>query len=94
MTAEDSARLHQRIDTAVEKIEAAAERLTHIEAACPLHTERLVAVELSLFGNGKNGLMTRVDRIEQKARAVWAAIGMVVGLVGAAAGAVGMWWAK
>jgi len=101
MSPDESTRIHDRIDRAVEKtekavekIEVAAQKMATIEASCPFHAERLVNVEQSVFGNGRTGLMTRVDRLEQKARAVWAIIGGAVALVGAGFGALGTWLAK
>ena len=83
-----------RMDRAIEKIEAVAVALAAIMPRCSQHDGRLVKLETAVGGNGREGLMTRVDRIEQKALAVWTMAGGTIALVSAAAGAVASWLAK
>ena len=74
-----------------EKLERIMESLDSHASACELVQSRLEAISLSIYGNGRDGLITRVDRLETTRRMAGQLIAALVGLLTGAAGTAIAW---
>ena len=91
MTDRDNEVLHlvsNRLDRTDEKIDKLTEQFSGHEGREEGCRGRVVDLSAAVFGNGKPGLMTRMDRIEQLRQQGGTAIKVVWGVVLMLAGAV------
>jgi len=91
MTNDEHQAIHQRLDRHGEKLEQIIEALASHTAVCEPMQSRLEAIGLSLYGNGRAGLITRVDRLETSRRLAGQVVAVVVGLLTGAAGTALAW---
>jgi hypothetical protein len=91
MTADDLQAIYQKLDRHEQKLEQMMESVVAHTAACEPMQSRLEAVCLSVYGNGRDGLMTRVDRLELTRRLAGQLIAALVGLLTGAAGTAVAW---
>lgn len=91
MTADELQAIYQRLDRHEQKLEQIMESVVAHTAVCEPMQSRLEAVSLSIYGNGRDGLTTRVDRLETTRRMAGQLIAAIVGLLTGAAGAAIAW---
>lgn len=91
MTNDDFQAIYQKLDRHEQKLEQIIESLASHKALCEPIRARLEGVCLSVYGNGRDGLMTRVDRLETSRRMAGQLIAALIGLLTGAAGAALAW---
>ena len=102
MPNDDVLRLHERLDELGRKIDGQREDMAALsksiaarDVAAKWCQEMNQRHNATLYGNGHDGLCTRVDRIEQLRKIVWGLVGTVAGgLLTLAAALLQAWAAK
>lgn len=99
MTHDEAAALHRRLDKQDEKLDRIVEAVTAQVAICPQARAKLGAVCETIYGNGQEGLIRKVERLETVRRigskGFWALVAFVSAVVSggilAAGGALLAW---
>ena len=81
MTNDELQSLHQRLDRLEDKLNQIAETTTRQVTLCGPARAKLDALTQVLFGNGREGLITRVDRLETMRRVGAQVVAAVIGLL-------------
>lgn len=81
MTADELQALYHRLDRMDEKLDQVVTTISRRDGICAMSRERLDAVYVAVYGNGREGLQARVTRLET-VRRLWAtAASIVLGLL-------------
>jgi hypothetical protein len=72
MTTDETLALHQRLDRLEDKLDQIATAVTRQVAVCGLSRGKFESLCETVYGNGREGLVTRVARLET-VRKFWAA---------------------
>ena len=93
MTHDDAQAIHDRLDRQDEKLDRIVEAVTRQVAICGPTRARLAGVCESVYGNGQNGLIRKVERLEtvraMRSKGFWAVVSLVSAIVSGAILAVG-----
>jgi tetrahydromethanopterin S-methyltransferase subunit G len=81
MSNDDVQAIHQRLDRLDDKLNDLFGTLAQQVAVCSPSRARLEAVSQTLYGNGREGLVTRVDRLETMRRFGGQVMAALVGLL-------------
>ena len=101
MTSEQLQLIYDRLDKQDEKLDHIMELAASLSAVCPQHRARLDALCATVHGNGHEGLVRKVERLETVreigSRGFWALVSLVSAVVSGtilAAGGVLLNWIK
>ena len=93
MTRDEARALHERLDRQDEKLDKIVEAVTRQVAVCGPTRARLDAVCDTVYGDGQNGLIRKVERLETVreigSKGFWAMVSLVSAVVSGAILAVG-----
>jgi len=93
MTHDEARALHERLDRQDEKLDKIVEAVTRQVAICGPARARLDAVCQTVCGDGQNGLIRKVERLETVreigSKGFWALVSLVSAIVSGAILAVG-----
>jgi len=91
MSLEEQQLFQQRLDRLDDKLDEIYAAVNQQQATCTAARSRLESVCLALYGNGRPGLLTRVDRLEMERRMWMNMLSGALGLVSGVAGTVITW---
>jgi len=101
MTTDETRALHERLDRQDEKLDRIVEAVTRQVAICGPARDRLDAVCQSVYGDGQDGLIRKVERLqtvrEIGSKGFWALVALVSSIVSGvilAAGGTLLGWLK
>jgi hypothetical protein len=93
MTTSEIQTLHERLDRLDDKLDRIMETVTRQVAICGPTRARLDALFETVYGNGQDGLLRKVERLETvreiSKRGFWALVSLVAAIVSGAVLAVG-----
>ena len=100
MTHDEARALHERLDRQDEKLDRIVEAVTRQVAICGPTRARLDAVCLTVYGDGQDGLIRKIERLETVreigSKGFWALVSLVAAVVSgailAAGGTLLGWW--
>lgn len=85
MTRDEIQSLHERLDRLDDKLDRIAEAITRQVAICGPSRARLEALGRTVFGDGQDGLVSKVERLETVreigTRGFWALVSLVSAVV-------------
>ncbi len=85
--------LHERLDRLDDKLDRIAETVTRQAAICGTTRARLAALDATVCGDGQEGLLRKVERLETVhrigSRGFWALVSLVSAVVSGAILALG-----
>ncbi len=91
MHSDDTASIHRRLDRLDRKLDQIVEAVTKQVTICGPSRERLDAVYATVYGNGRDGLMTRIVRLETVRRVWWNIAAAGLGLLSAIVASLVTW---
>jgi hypothetical protein len=83
--------IYRRLDRLDSKLDQIMEAVTQQVTICGPARARLDTVCSTVYGNGREGLVTRIDRVETIRRVTWHTAAAALGLVSAILGSLITW---
>jgi hypothetical protein len=91
MQNDDMIPIYSRLDRLEAKLDQIVEALTQQVTICGPSRAKLESLCNTVYGNGRDGLITRIDRVETVRRVAWHVAAVTLGLVSAIAGSLITW---
>jgi hypothetical protein len=91
MHGDDMTSIYSRLDRLDGKLDQIMEAVTQQVTICGPSRAKLDAVCNTVYGNGRDGLVTRIDRLETIRRVAWHMAAATVGLLSAIVGSLITW---